>query len=65
MSSTTITDPSKVQVSGEGLHFGYINHNIEALIDTRGAGPGKIPPHLIWHSNLKVYSWRNINGNKY
>ena len=43
MSSTTVTDPSKVQVSGEGLHFGYINHNIEALIDTRGAGPGKIP----------------------
>ena len=40
MSSTTVTDPSKVQVSGEGLHFGYINHNIEALIDTRGAGPG-------------------------
>ena len=41
MSSAMVTDPSKVQVNGDGLHFGYINHNIEALIDTRGAGPGK------------------------
>ncbi len=40
MTAATVTDPSKVVASGEGLTFGYINHSIEAMIDTRGAGPG-------------------------
>jgi len=36
------TDPSLVECSGDGLSFGYVNLPIEAVIDTRNAGPGEL-----------------------
>jgi len=36
------SDASKVLCRGDGLTLGYIRHPIEAFIDTRLAGPGKL-----------------------